>query len=349
MDAGFNFEYRMERLVYMPDEMTMDTPVDTESANESSTDNQQPGYSTESAKTSDNQEGQATETTETEQAVSTEPKPYSFEELQNVKNYTELDPSRLPKSLADAINASKSAQGELTKLQQRLAAQEKPQPQRPSDPQQAFAYDLFQAFDNEDYTSVTQRMNALNTSIERRKLEFAELQFTDPDKAAQLKQNILADIEFKSRLDNAMAVAYQNKSLNNTLYNDVDAEIFKAMPKFKELAPEIGSFALKEMNFDKTTIEDTMDAKVYIPGLMQKYGITQQEAAKRAKSYVFQLTKGMHDIYLRVSGKGIKDKENRTPNKTETKSSGYTHKSKTAKDMNDNEIEQEINRLKFGR
>lgn len=299
------------------EETTTGAPVESEPANESITDNQTQEVVTESAKTSDNQEGQVTET---EQVVSTEPKPYSYEDLQNVKNYTELDPARLPKSVADAINAAKTAQGELTKVQQRLAAQEKTQPQsqRPADPKQGFAYDVFQAFDQDDYSGVTQKMNSLNESIERRKLDYMELQFTDPDKATQMKQGIIADMDFKSRLDNALSMAYQNRNLNNTLYGEVDAEIFKAMPNFKEVAPEIGSFAMKDLHFDKNTIEDTMDAKIYIPGLMQKYGISQQEASKRAKAYVFQLTKGMHDIYMRVSGKGIKGKENRTPPRTES-------------------------------
>ena len=332
------------------EETTETTPVGTESANESITDNQTQEVVAEPAKTSDtgNQEGQDTGTEPKE--VSTEPQPYSYEELQNVKAYTELDPSRLPKALADAINASKTAQGELTKLQQRMSAQDKGQTQqRPSEPRQAFAYDVFQAFDTDNYVGVDQLMGSLSDSIERRKFEYQELQFTDPEKAVQVKQNILSDMDFKRRLDQAIAMAYQDKTVNGSLYNDVDTEIFKAMPNFKEVAPEIGQFAMKTLNFSQNTIEDTMDAKIYIPGLMKKYGISQQEAAKKAKQYVFQLTKGMHDIYMRISGKGLQNKANRIPPKTETGGSNYTQKQKGAKDMNDNEIEREISRLKFGR
>ena len=313
------------------EEPTETAPVGTESANEGITDNQTQEVVTEPAKTGDtgNQEGQETGTEQVKE-VSNEPQPYSYEELQNVKTYTELDPSRLPKALADAVNASKTAQGELTKLQQRLSAQDKAQSQpRPSEPKQAFAYDVFQAFDIDNYAGVNQMMGSLSDSIERRKFEFQELQFTDHEKAAQVKQNILADMEFKSRLDQALAMAYQDRTVNGSLYNDVDTEIFKAMPNFKEIAPEIGQFAMKSLNFSQNTIEDTMDAKIYIPGLMKKYGISQQEAAKRSKQYVFQLTKGMHDIYLRISGKGLQNKANRIPPATETGGGGNAKNSNT--------------------
>ena len=300
----------------MPDEMTETTPVVTEPANEGITDNQTQEVVTEPAKTSDNQEGQTEEVVK-ESAPPKEVVPYTDEELTKTKDWRSLDLQRLAKAYENKNKSYKELQGEFTKVTQRQSVQP-PQPsQRPADPKQAFAYDIFQAFDTDDLPGVTQRMNSLNNSIERRKLDYADLNVADPERAETLKRSILADMDFKEKLDNALVMAYQNKNLNNSIYADVDTEIFKAMPGFNEVAPEIAKFATKELHFDVDTIENTMDAKIYIKGLMDKYGISQQEAAKRAKAYVFQLTKGMHDIYMRVSGKGLKGKEVRTPNKTE--------------------------------
>lgn len=301
------------------EETTIDAPVETESAK--IPDNQTQEVVPESAKTSDNQEGQAAETIETEQAPPAEQgaKPYSFEELQDVKNYTELDPTRLPKSVADAINAAKTAQGELTKVQQRLAAQEKTAPsQRPTDPTQAFAYDVFQAFEADNHAAVTSMVNSLTDSIERRKLEYVELVYSDPEQAAKVKEGIQASMQFKNRLDNALATAYQDKRDIGTLYSDVDAEIVKNIPNYFDIAPEIGKFASKDLHFSEDTIKTILNAKVLMPGIMRVYGLSQRDAAQLAKRCVVELTKGMHDTYMRITGKGIKDKENRTPNKTES-------------------------------
>lgn len=339
----------------MPDEVIEGDPVIAESAKLS--DNQTQEIAPEPAKPSDtgNQEIEEGGTGEVVTPSPKEPVPYSFEELQKVTNYTELDPARLPKAVADAINATKSAQSELTKAQQRLAAQEKtaPPPQRPTDPEQAFAYDVFQAFDADNHAGVTQMVNSLADSIERRKLEYAEavnsLDNPDPQRAAQIKQGLIASMQFKTRLDNALAVAYQDKNTSGTLYADVDAEIVKAIPGYFDIAPDIGEFAQKSLHFSEDTIKTILNAKVLMPGIMRVYGLSQRDAAQIAKKCVVEMIKGMHDTYMRITGKGIKSKENRTPPKIEIESSGYKHKPKSAKDMDTNEIEEEISRIKFGR
>ena len=314
------------------EEMTGTTPVVTESANEGITDNQTQEVVAEPAKTSDtgNQEGQVTGTEQVEE-VSTEPHPYSYEELQNVKTYTELDPSRLPKALADAVNASKASQGELTKLQQRLAAQEKtkPQSQRPADPKQAFAYDLFQAFDQGDDYTVDRMINSIRSSIERRSIELAKLQYLDPDKAAQLEQEMLFDINHRDRIESAIAKARYEKSVNASVNNDVDTELLKEIPNFKEIAPEMGNFARKELHLDNEMIEATMSPRVIAAGLAAIYGIPVQEASRIAKKSSIGFTRALNIAYMRISGKGLQGKTNRIPPNMETGGGGNTRNSNT--------------------
>lgn len=303
----------------MPEEVIEGDPVIAESAK--LPDNQTQEIATEPAKPSGtgNQEIEEGGTGEAATSAPKEPIPYSYEELQKVANYTELDPARLPKAVADAINATKSAQSELTKAQQRLAAQEKTAPpsQRPTDPEQAFAYDVFQAFDADNHAGVTKMVNSLTDFIESKKLDYADLVMTDPEQAAKVKASIQSNMQFKSKLDNALAMAYQDKNTNSTLYADVDAEIIKNIPNYWDVAPEIGNFAKTNLHFSEDTIKTVLNAKVLMPGIMRVYGLSQRDASQLAKKCVVELTKGMHDTYMRITGKGIKGKENRTPPKTE--------------------------------
>lgn len=303
----------------MDEQLTMETPAMSEPAK--SSDNQTQDISTEPAKISqtDNQEGQQVETPET--PVRPEPTRYTLEELNNVKNFTELDESRLPKSLADSMKAYKEAQAELTRIKQTQSTQ-KQTPQRPSDPKGAFAYDVFQAFEQEDYANVNSLIGSLDLSIERRKLTLAKE--LDPERQDQMERGILEDIEFKNRLNNSLSMAFQEKQQYGNLNQSLDAEIFKQMPDFEKLAPDIGKFALSELHFDRETIENTMDPKIYVDGLMKKYNIPRGQAINMSKRFVLQLTKGMHDVYMKVSGRGVQGKEIKTPPRVESHSSGQT-------------------------
>ena len=304
----------------MPDEMTIDDPGVADPAKSSDTQPQEVVSDPAKISGTDNQEGREAE------VEPGEPVPYTFEELNDEKvDFKTLDPSRVPASYKKLLESNKSLQGESTKIQQRLAAQEGRQPaQRPTDPHQAFAYDVFQAFDTGDDIGVGQMVRSLGESIEDRILEYTRLarqidSLTPQDdptaiKVAELENGIKRDREFKKRLDNALAMAYQDKQTRGTVNQAIDTELYKAIPDLDAIAPEMGKFANSELKLSKGAIEGTMNPLNYnIDAIARNLKISKQQAMNVVQEWVIEMTKGMHVAYMRMSGKGLRSTENREP------------------------------------
>lgn len=298
----------------MPD--VLETPVQEASAvePEKTTDNQPEDVSPEPEKTTDNQESQEAVTAETNPEAGS--KYYTTEELEQVKNFTELDPSRLPKPLKDALEAQRNAQSELTKMKQKESVQPQPQKQRPANPREAFAYDVFQAVDRDDYQTVNNLMSSLDYSIEQRKLQM--IRELDPDKQVEIEKGILDDLEYKTRLNNALSQTFQDRQLFGTLNSDIDSEIYKKIPDFEKIAPEISNFAMKDIELSRDTIATVMNPRVLAKGIADELGISKAQAVQLAKKYVIELTAGINKMYQLYSGKSVKGKEVRTPPKVES-------------------------------
>ena len=329
----------------MSDEL-IDTPQ-AEPANLSQTDNQPVDNVTEPANLSqtDNREDQTQASdVQTQQVVKQEAQPYTEEELRSIKDWKAADPERLAKTYEARDKSYKELQSEYTKVTQRQSV-EQPKPQRPSDPRGAFAHDLFQAFDAGDYANVNALMGSLDLSIERRKLEMVK-EF-DPERQSVLEKSILDDIEFKTKLNNALSSAFQEQQLYGSLNQSVDAELFKQIPDFNKVAPEIGNFMMKDHNIGKDVIENMLDPKVYVKGLMEKHKISASKALELAKKIVIQGTKFAHDYYSQASGKGYQKKEIKQPPFVEGKGVKYGEEKKPIKLMNDKEVEAEIQRIKY--
>lgn len=290
----------------------LETPVleTPEAEPAKTTDNQTEVVSPEPEKTTDNQE--------TQEAVAKEvtPQYYTTEELEQVKNFTELDPSRLPKPLKDALEAQRSAQSELTKMKQKESVQPQPQKQRPADPKQAFAFDVFQAAERDDYQTINNLMSGLDYSIEQRKLQM--IRELDPERQALLEKGILEDIDYKNRLNNALSSTFQEKQLYGSLNNEIDSEIYKKIPDFQNVAPEIGNFAMKDLEISRDGVANVMNPRVLAKGLAEELGIPKPQAVQLAKKYVVEYTAAINKMYQLFSGKSIKGKEVKVPPKVES-------------------------------
>ena len=310
----------------MQDEMTIDDPGMADPAKSSDTQSQEVVSDPAKISGTDNQEGREAEVETGETGETGEPVPYTFEELNDEKvDFKTLDPKRVPKSYAKLLESNKSLQGESTKIQQRLAAQEGRTPgQRPTDPHQGFAFDVFQAFDQGDDMAVSQMVGSLNNSIEDRILEFTMLSrhvdiLTPADapeaiKLANLENGIKRDREFKKRLDNALVMAYQDKQTRGSVNQTIDTELYKAIPDLDAVAPEMGKFAANELKLSKGAIEGTMNPLNYnIDAIARNLKISKQQAMNVVQEWVIEMTKGMHVAYMRMSGKGLRSTENREP------------------------------------
>lgn len=293
----------------MPD--ILEPPVQETSAvePEKTTDNQPENVSPEPEKTPDNQESQESVTAETKPETGSQY--YTTEELEQVKNFTELDPTRLPKPLRDALESQRNAQSELTKMKQKESVQPQPQKQRPTNPREAFAYDVFQAVDRDDYRAVNSLMSSLDRSIEQRKLQM--IRELDPDKQAQIEQGILEDIDYKNRINDALSQTFQDKQLFGSLNNEIDSEIYKKIPNFEKIASEIANFATKDIELSRDTIATVMNPRVLAKGIADELGISKAQAVQLAKRYVVELTAGINKMYQLYSGKSVSNKEVKTP------------------------------------
>lgn len=321
----------------MADELTIETPVQSEPAKIS--DNQVQDISTEPAKISDTPESQVAEVEVT---------PYSDEEFGQIKDFKTADPQRLAKTYERKDKSYKELQGEYTKVTQRQSVEQQ-KTGRPSDPQQGFAYDVIEAAGKDDYVTVNRMIGSIDVVIENKRNALMQAAANyDEAKTKELAESIQKDVRYKNDLNVAISNMYQERQLYGNLNESLDSEIIRKIPDFKNLAPEIGKYALGTLKMDQRTIENTMDPLAYdLNYLSKKYGVSRKQALEMAKNTVVDLTRTMHDVYMRMSGKALQEKEVKKPPVIEG-GGQKTNETKITKFKNDSDVENEIARIKYG-
>lgn len=332
----------------MSDEIA-DTIAESEPAKTS--DNQVAIDTTEPAKTSDNpaiDSGVNVETPGQAQAKEPEVVPYTDQEFEGM-DVTKADVRRLAKTYEAKNKAYRELQGEYTKVTQRQSA-EANKTGRPTNPKDAFVWDVIDAANKDDYVSVNRMIGSVDAVIERKRADLIQAMATfNEDDAKKISQSLQDDINFKNNLNVVLAGVYQNRQMYGNLDQSLDSEIFKAVPDFDKVAPEIGNFALNNLKMKKETIENTMDPRAYnLDYIANKYGVSKKQALDIAKQTVVDLTRTMHGVYMRMSGKGLQKTEVKIPPTAGVGEQKATE-TKPNKFATDSDIEKEIARIKYGR
>lgn len=291
-------------------------------------DNQEVVATTEPAKTSDNpaiDSGVNVETPEQTQAKEPEEvMPYTDQEFEGI-DVTKADVRRLAKTYEAKNKAYRELQSEYTKVTQRQSV-EANKTGRPTNPKDAFVWDVIDAANKDDYVSVNRMIGSVDAVIERKRADLIQAMATfNEDDAKKISQSLQDDINFKNNLNVALAGVYQNRQMYGNLDQSLDSEIFKAVPDFDKVAPEIGNFALNNLKMKKETIENTMDPRAYnLDYIANKYGVSKKQALDIAKQTVVDLTRTMHGVYMRMSGKGLQKTESKAPPKVSSGGSPVT-------------------------
>jgi hypothetical protein len=220
----------------------------------------------------------------------------------------------------------KELQGEYTKVTQRQSVEQQ-KTGRPSDPQQGFAYDVIEAAGKDDYVTVNRMIGSIDVVIENKRNALMQAAANyDEAKTKELAESIQKDVRYKNDLNVAISNMYQERQLYGNLNESLDNEITRKIPDFKTLAPEIGKYALGSLKMDQRTIENTMDPMAYdLNYLSKKYGVSRKQALEMAKSAVVDLTRTMHDVYMRMSGRGLQGKEVKAPPLVESGGAAQTN------------------------
>lgn len=276
-------------------------------------DNQVPVDATEPAKTSDNPAIDVGTEVKKEVEVK-EANPYTDEEVEGLGDMSKADPRRLAKTLEANRRAYKELQGEFTRDRQRQSA-EAQRTGRPSNPTDAFTYDVIEAAKNDDYVSVNKMLGSIDVVIEKKRADILQaMSVMDEEKARTLTQSLQKDVQFKTDLNVAVSDIFQQRQLYGDLDKSVDAEVFKAIPGFDKVAKEVGDYAINNIKMKKETIENTLDPRAYnLDYIAKKYNVSKKEALEIAKQTVVDLTKTMHSVYMRMSGKGLNNAEIKNP------------------------------------
>lgn len=325
----------------MPEELTIDAVASPESVD---TDNQHQTDVTESANADNQQQSQPTETKPIEPEV---PQYYTVEELQKL-NFTELDPRRLPKAVADMANSYKSIQSEYTKTKERLGSVEKQLPRNEPPPRDAFEA-VSNAFNKNDYTTISNIFGHLKGTIHQKKMELYNVKQQDPldPKIGQLEQDIYQYETLGDRLNVKINDLTQQRQMIDSLVTTTESELFKAIPDFKERAPALMDFATKELRLDPEIIYAITDPIAWTSVFMNG-GRSPSDAFRMGKDAVVKLQDALNKMQLRISGKGLADKVDKTPPKVEGAGMNYSGKKKSFKEMTDDEFEKEIAKVKYG-
>ena len=252
-----------------------------------------------------------------------EAQPYTYEELQSL-NFTELDPKRLPKANADMANAYKSLQGEYTKTKERLSSIEKQVPRQEPQPRDAFEA-VSQAFNKNDYTTISNIFGHLKGTIHQKKMELYQTKQKDilDPKIGALESEIYQYESLGDKLQGNISNLAQQRQVIDSLVSTTESELFKAIPDFKERAPTLMDFAVKELKLEPEIIYAITDPVAWTAVFMQG-GRNQSDAFRLGKDTVVKIQDAINKLQLRISGKGLSQKVDKTPPKVEGTGSNYS-------------------------
>ena len=318
----------------MESTLTPDTLVQPESTD---VDKQAQGV-TESAQ-ADKQPGQVIDEGVGAEQQTIEPKPYSYEELEKETDFTKLDPKRLPGWYAKQVNAYKSLQGEYTKTKERLGSLEKQAPGQEPPPRDAFEA-VERAFNKNDYTTIQSIFGHLKGTIHQKKMDLFNAKQADPldPKIGALEQEIYQYESLGDQLQGKISGLNQQKEVINSLVSSTESDLFKAIPDFKERAPELMKFATEDLGLAPDMIYAITDPVAWTAVYLQG-GRNPTDAFRLGKETVVKVQDAINKMQLRISGKGLQQKLDKTPPKVEGTGSNYSgEKGTSAKTLFDKAV-----------